>query len=121
MGECWVSYPTLRDLVGADEATALCANHGGVPVFVPRSPDTSSHLGRIVGAAALRTLCRLYGGNWITVPNARKAEVRKGEVLRLLEDGVSHSEIALHLGVTERYVRAVSGRRPTARQFPLPL
>ncbi|KAF5050854.1 hypothetical protein DSECCO2_425110 [anaerobic digester metagenome] len=121
MSECWVSYPELRDLVGADEATALCTNHGGVPVYVPRNPESSSKLGRLVGAAALRVLCQEFGGSWISVPNARKPEARKGEVLRLLEAGVSHSQIALHLGVTERYVRAVGGQRPTVRQLSLPL
>lgn len=118
----WVSYPALRDMLGETAATALCTHHGGVPLYVPRTAQADSKLARIVGVACLELLCAAYAGEWITVPNARKTAPRKGDVMRLLDDGISPAQIALQLGLTERYVRQVASvYKPAPKQLSLPL
>jgi DNA-binding NarL/FixJ family response regulator len=118
----WVSHPALRDLLGETAATALCTHHGGVALYVPRTAMADSKLARIIGLAALQELCAAYAGEWITVPNARKTAPRKVDVMRLLDAGVSPAQIALQLGLTERYVRHVaSAYKPAPKQLSLPL
>lgn len=121
MAEIWVSYPELSDLIGADAARALCACLGGVPVYVPRkAADAASArtLARIVGPRALDALCAAYGGAHIAVPNGRRAEPLKRRALAMLEAGRSRRDIALELGLTERYVRQLARQLRNAADTP---
>lgn len=114
MGEIWLSYPELIDLIGEDVARRLCAVHGGVPIYVPRRAAPGGKLERIVGLRALAELAAKYGGAYIAVPNGRKAERYKARVIALIDKGRPLRDIALELGLTERYVRrlaALSGKR----------
>lgn len=108
MAETWVSRPELEDVIGHDAADMLCRSYGGVPVYVPRRADPACQLGRILGVFALSALVAEYGGLRITVPNGRRGEPYKAAIARKLEKGQPHEQIALELGVTERYVRLVA-------------
>lgn len=108
MAETWVSRPELEDVIGHDAADMLCRSYGGVPVYVPRKADPACQLGRILGVFALSALVAEYGGLRITVPNGRRGEPYKAAIARKLETGQPHEQIALELGVTERYVRLVA-------------
>lgn len=121
MAETWVPLPELAALIGEDRARALARKHGGTPIYVPVKPCATHLLAFIVGMQAMVVLCSAFGGEYITVPNGRRAEPQKGDVLRRLEAGQSPSAIALELGITERYVRMVAARLPRMRQLTLPL
>jgi DNA-binding NarL/FixJ family response regulator len=121
MAETWVSLPELAEIVGTDAAGFLCAARGGVSFYVPKEPDPRHVLARIVGERALIALSAEFGGQYITVPNGRKPDPRKPEVLRALERGEGHAAIALKCGVTERYVRALAAAVPKVRQLTLPV
>lgn len=104
----WVTFESLRDVMGADRAEALCRARGGVRVYVPLTPRPGSSLAPIVGLPALRALSAAYGGQVIVPPNRRRAPARKAEIVRLLEQGVPRRAVALQLDVTERYVEFVA-------------
>lgn len=121
MAETWVSYPELSDIIGADAARALCACRGGVPFYVPRRDAAGASalwLARIVGQRALAALCGEYGGMYIAVPNGRRAEPYKRKALSLLERGRSQRDVALELGLTERYVRRLARECRIAASAP---
>lgn len=112
MAERWLSMPELSLLIGADAAEMLCRSQGGLSLYIPTSPeartDAALNLRRIVGGLALAALCEAFGGSTITVPNKRRGEPLKRDIMNLLDRGESCAEIARRTGVTERYVRAVA-------------
>ena len=110
MAENWIGMGELALLIGRDAADILCRAKGGVGFYVPVSPDTSAaeELRRLVGRTALAALCDAYGGLTVTVPNKRRGEPLKADIMTLLDRGVSAREIARRTGVTERYVRALA-------------
>jgi hypothetical protein len=120
MAENWVSMPELTDLIGKDRAAALCAWHGGTPLYVPMQAHAAHALARVVGPIAMRLLCAKFSGEYITVPNGRKPEAYKTDVMRRLDAGMSQAAVALELGLTERYVRMVAADMPKVKQLPLP-
>lgn len=121
MAETWISMPELTALIGADMAKTLCNLRGGTPMYVPATASAGHTLAGIIGTRNMELLCAEFPGMYITVPNGRKQEPRKGEIMSRLEEGRSHAAIALELGVTERYVRMVASCVPVARQLTLPL
>lgn len=102
----WVSMPSLRAAIGNDLAVALCENLGGVPIYVPFEAHAGHDLARVVGLPAMRALCRLYKGEYITVPNGG---VQKEQILAMLARGKKKRDIARACGVTERYVYMLAG------------
>lgn len=121
MAETWVSRAELEEVLGKDGADMLCRTSGGVPLYVPRSADASTFLGRLLGPLRLAALTTIYGGMRITVPNGRRAEPFKGRIIDLLQCGTSAEKIAMAVGVTERYVRMVARhcKAPQMRQLSL--
>ena len=108
MAESWVSRAELEELLGAQAAALMMRTYGGVPVYIPKQAWAGTELSRLVGVPALEKLAALYGGDRITVPNGRKPDPHKGRIIQMLDDGLTPSAIARRLGVTERYVWAVS-------------
>lgn len=105
----WVSFPTLCAVLGKDMGETLCANRGGVPMYVPRTAHTGHELAKIIGLKGMEALCAAYKGEYITVP---ASGVRKEQILRMLSEGRTKREIALACGVTERYVYQLAGLAP---------
>ena len=120
MSAAWISYGELADIIGFDAAATLTRLRGGVSLYTPVRATPDSDLARIIGLPALRSLCAAYGGVTITVPNGRREAPKKAEALALLDMGCSPGDIALRLGLTERYVRHLAATaRPIARQLSL--
>ena len=114
MPEVWIGMGDLEFLVGRDAAETICANLGGLRVYVPKCPDGSCRLGKVAGWRAMRQLCEAYGGEEITFPNRRREDMKQS-IIRGLEQGWSIRRIAEETGATERYVRTVAktfGRKP---------
>lgn len=103
----WLTWETLVEITGREAAAALCAHCGGVRVYVPKTASASTALGRIVGLEAATALAALYGGEEIVPPNRRRVPA-KGEIIALLEQGLSLRAVALRLDVTQRYVEHVA-------------
>lgn len=121
MAETWVSLPELADLIGEDMGKTLCRLRGGTPMYIPVAASAGHELAKIIGTRAMECLCARFAGRYITVPNGKRPEPHKGEILNRLEKRQSHASIALNLGVTERYVRMVAANLPMVRQLTLPL
>ncbi len=120
MAGIWVSFGNLQDIIGEDMARVLCQSMGGVTFYVPKKATPGHDLVRLIGKAGLRSLSAVYGGEVIVVPNYRRGKPRKGEIIKLLERGVSMRDIALRLDVTERYVEHIATSvRPRAIQGSL--
>lgn len=96
----------IASVIGAEAALRLVEAHGGVRIKVPSQARPRSALAGTIGAEALGQLVRAFGGNYLNVPLCRPWRVR---VLRL-RDGMSYSEIARALHMTEgtvyRYLAA---------------
>lgn len=107
MPEVWIGMGDLEFLVGRDAAETICANLGGLRVYVPKCPDVSCRLGKVAGWRAMRQLCEAYGGEEITFPNRRREDMKQS-IIRGLEQGWSIRRIAEETGATERYVRTVA-------------
>ncbi|MDR2745684.1 MAG: RNA helicase [Desulfovibrio sp.] len=116
----WVSHGELRELLGSDAAGALCRTFGGVHYYIPAEPSAAHPFTPILGTAGMRVLCNTYGGEKITLPNWKRPEPKKGEILSRLEKGESPRSIAIALEVTERWVWVVAEvYKPRARQLSL--
>ena len=107
MTSAWLSFHELSALVGEGAANAFCRAYGGVSVYIPKTGLEGSALAPVVGLQALEALSRACGGMVVTVPNRRREEPLKARVIALLEEGRTARDIALTLGVTQRYVEIV--------------
>ena len=107
MPEVWIGMGDLEFLVGRDAAETICANLGGLRVYVPKCPDVSCRLGKVAGWRAMMQLCEAYGGEEITVPNRRRKDMKQ-TIIKGLERGWTVRRIAEESGATERYVRTVA-------------
>lgn len=120
MASTWVSYGELAGIIGTDMANVLCRTHGGVELHIPKMTTHTSELVKFIGYPALCSLSFVYGGTCIVVPNRRKDEPKKSQVLLLLDEGMCPRDVALKLALTERYVRHVAASaRPGIRQASL--
>ena len=90
----------LTSVIGAAATLRLVEQMGGLRIKVPSKARTTSALGKTIGHDALRLLVQSYGGNTLNVPLCKPWRVK---VLRL-RDGLSYSEIARALHMTERTV-----------------
>ena len=87
---------------------------------MPRLPLPRHALVDVLGIKAFQKLCLLYGGMRITVPNRRRDTPLRGEILRRLGEKENPRDIAVSMGVTERYVRMLAReRRKPQRQCSL--
>lgn len=85
----------LLEMLGEDAFLALVEARGGIRLFVPEDP-TDSQLIDIIGGQAAHRLARKYGRCYIKVPLARTMRA-----LRMVRQGKTNTEVALHLRITE--------------------
>lgn len=85
-------------------AVRFARTFGGRPLYIPRTLAESHPIARCVGRRAATRICReLGGGDWTVpaaVPSLHWLDAR---ALKLL--GVSNTEIAARLGISDRHVR----------------
>lgn len=80
-----------------------------VPLYVPAEAHSGHDLAKVIGLRGMQALCKVYSGEYITVPNGG---VQKEQILQMLNQGKKKREIASACGVTERYVYMLSGIDP---------
>lgn len=90
-------------------------------MYVPERPYTGHELEKLLGMHALAALCGEYGGMKIDLPRDAPVQVKKKNIIALLQQGESLCKIAMTLGVTRRYVQVVkaSMRPQKTRQLKL--
>lgn len=115
----------LKDIAltaSPEAARALAETFGGVPIYIPKSPDKNCKLVPYIGLNALEQLASIYGGEWIIVPRGSRAINKKQNVLDLLNDGLSFRETAIQAKVSLRYVAKISAHAKRGQQqLSLPL
>ena len=114
----WVSMRELEELIGEEKAYTLANTRAGVATYIPKTYTGRESLVDLVGLPAATTLAKAFGGEYVMLPNVRKREPKKREVLELLASGKPQREIALALDVTQRYVEQIAvQKRETDRQL----
>lgn len=112
----------LADIAAVtDEATALkmAREFGGRRIKLPRRPGPNSAISKLVGAAAAAVIVGEigYGDIYIPCGTERGGAGRRELAARLLDQGLSHPEVAKRVDVSQRTVERVSSKRN--RTLPL--
>lgn len=119
MARTYISFVSLVDTIGIEDATALCRAHGGRPCYIARTPEKCCALNGIISAVAVESLCAALGGEeyMLPLPPDRRVPI-KVLVARLLEEGRTLSEAAREAGCSQRYVEMI--RRDLKLPKPAP-
>ncbi len=68
----WRAVPAglreIKDAIGVWGTVSLTAQHGGRPLYVPRSITPTHPLGELLGPESAQKLARRFGGDRIDVP-----------------------------------------------------
>lgn len=110
----------LTQLVGAENVLTLVETYAGTRLAVPLSPARSKLRG-LIGPDALAALCSSHGGTQILVPSLKQWRIRV-----YAHRGLSRSETALRVGLSERAVKAALSpkgwnEKPRHDQMQLPI
>ncbi|OEU65802.1 MAG: hypothetical protein BA863_08925 [Desulfovibrio sp. S3730MH75] len=109
----------LADMLGRECALVLAENFGGVSEYIPQKARADHDIAKQIGMERMGVLCKVYGGESITIPRGMNLNPKKPQIKKLLGEK-SHRQIARDLGVSERYVRLVANEQPKAMQGMLP-
>lgn len=114
---------TLLQELGDDGFFRLVEAHAGIRLYIPENP-ARSELPATIGDEAAGRLSKLYPCGYIKIPLAREFRAK-----RYREAGMSNSQIARRLGLTETGVellfkrlgkrQPVTKRRKDSRQMDL--
>lgn len=115
-GRIHVNIRRLAALIGAGPASRLVAALGGVEgIYVPKDPRRGGgRLERIIGPEAARKLAAEFGGREIDVARG----VTPPRKAAIMDASGPAREVALAVGVTQRYVRKVHALQRVARPSP---
>lgn len=99
----------IAEAAGPAAALQLARDLGGSSIYVARAPKAGSLLVDAVGLEAARAIARIYGGENIQVPLGPMAggPLRRAEIRRRLNQGVSAQRIARDLGVLRQTVQKI--------------
>lgn len=101
-----VSMPQLERIMGQAAAHAFIYGWGGLLWYVPKRP--SAELVECVGEAGAMALCKHYGGENVSLPNdLLQPPSLKSQIIPLIEQGLSHNEIAMRLNCHWRHVAGI--------------
>ncbi|NVJ90860.1 MAG: helix-turn-helix domain-containing protein [Methylocystaceae bacterium] len=104
MAEIRKSLEEVVDLCGIDAAKELVAVWGGVKIYIPRS-GSNAFMDEVT-TKTCNLLCEHFTGEYLDVPKSVTGD--PGETRRLakvlVQDGMSISEVARKLDVTERHI-----------------
>lgn len=95
----------IARVVGPRNAVALAEAVGGVETYIPKYPGADHPLTLILGAEAAKALAEVYGGLELVIPRGVFRNLKKAAIM---DATGSRRQVALALGVTERYVRKVA-------------
>jgi hypothetical protein len=97
------------------EAITLGKGWGGSKRYIPGNPE-GSKLASLIGTAAARFICHLYGGEQVDIPTLKSLTYQK---LNIIDHSGGTRRCAQDVGCTERWVRKVRselGYIPLARR-----
>jgi hypothetical protein len=94
----------LLDTLGEDNFIRLVEEHGGTRLFIPID-SSRSKLPASIGLDNTMRLINLYARSYIKVPVAKEFRA-----LRYREAGLSNSQVARKLGLTESSVEKIFNR-----------
>lgn len=106
----------LASRLGAWGLFKLIEAHGGLRLYIPRTPKEKDDLVQLLGLEAVQKLAAEWGGDYLRVPLARAWFARC-----LLAQGNSQRQIARAMRTTENTVRTLLHTGPDTRQMGLPL
>lgn len=105
---------SLRDLaavIGPAPAQRLAEAVAGVETHIPKRADPLHPLAAIIGMEAMQALVKAYGGQRLDLPKGMTCALAKVAIMDAAAAGTaSKRDIALTLGVTQRYVRLVTNQ-----------
>lgn len=112
----WIAEEDLKELIGKEAAATLMFERGGLDIFVPKEATAEHPLAKLLGLAAAKSLCDVYASTRIVVPNGKKARPKNKDARQMLGQGMSVSQVAAKLGLTERYVWELRARERAVPQ-----
>lgn len=95
----------IARIIGPRRAIALADALGGVVTYIPKAPGADHRLSQLVGHEAALALAEVYGGLEVVIPRGVYRNLKKAAIM---DTAGSRRQVALALGVTERYVRKVA-------------
>ena len=114
-----ISRIDLEALIGPECAAWLLARFGGLSLYIPQRKGAGQAIMDVVGAVAFEVLQAEFGGLNVNLPGKPK-QVLKDRIAPMIEQGLSHNEIAQQLGCSWRYVAMVKAdlglTKPSAAQ-----
>lgn len=103
-----ISRPDLESLIGPECTAWLLARFGGLSIYIPKREGAGQAILSVVGAKAFEALKARFGGENVSLPGRdNKAPSLKSQIIPLIEQGLSHNEIAQQLGCCWRYAAMV--------------
>lgn len=105
----------IAELIGLPGTLKLVETYGGVRLYVPKKIDAAHDLSRLIGLEQATALAEIYGGeDHFDIPRAVAATraVRDARIRADRADGMTHRELALRNGLTERQIRNILGDEP---------
>lgn len=100
----------IEEIVGPEVVRTLRLEFPGVRVYFGAKPKEDSALVRAIGLEPAQQLGEYFGGDHVTIPTGKAAANLKAgadksrRMLELHAEGKKIAEIALAVGVTERWV-----------------
>lgn len=99
---------TLAGLIGPEATLHLADKLGGLrDTYIPKDGDRPHPWREVIGDEAWRRIVGHYGGQRVHLSRGARINLKKKEVLELSDQGMSWTQIAMKLRVTERYVRRI--------------
>ena len=102
------SLHDLHQLLGQEAVSALVQRWGGVRLYVPTKFRPDHPIAQCISQQHFRTLVDHYGGETLSIPRHVQAPIKKSAIIDLLDRSLSHRQIALKVGVSQRYVEKVA-------------
>ena len=101
-------------------ALELACKVGGTEISIPKNPNLDSPLSKIVGLENALKITKEIGHGRLLIPmaNMRGEAARRAKAAKLLDQGLSATEVARTVGIHERTVRRV---RKRIKEDTLPL
>lgn len=96
----------IARIIGVHKAITLADALGGVETYIPKAPGADHPLSQLVGHEAALALASVYGGLDLLIPRGVYRNLKKAAIMDAPVG--SRRQVALALGVSDRYVRKVA-------------
>lgn len=128
-GDLQLLHPLLRLIVdsGAEEGTPaagmaaalrLVEARGGVKVYIPHQAKPDDELLTLLGPLALAAVQAVYGGEALTVPQARDALMRiRNRWMKAMRATMSVRDVARHFRLDRRRVQQITNSDAEEREL----